>query len=106
MVSVCLVFFVFFFFSSRRRHTRCSRDWSSDVCSSDLSSSSGAEPLVALLSDSTAEAAAKTEAMTKFSPANRPLRFSIRRRKRPSFLVPFHPAKSQTPLIRLPEHCL
>src|SRR5216684_8752378 len=27
---------VFFFFSSRRRHTRCSRDWSSDVCSSDL----------------------------------------------------------------------
>src|SRR3989449_4450048 len=28
---------VFFFFSSRRRHTRCSRDWSSDVCSSDLS---------------------------------------------------------------------
>src|SRR3989449_1159902 len=28
--------FIFFFFSSRRRHTRCSRDWSSDVCSSDL----------------------------------------------------------------------
>src|SRR5690606_41710401 len=27
-----------FFFSSRRRHTRFSRDWSSDVCSSDLSS--------------------------------------------------------------------
>src|SRR2546422_1416860 len=25
-----------FFFSSRRRHTRCSRDWSSDVCSSDI----------------------------------------------------------------------
>src|SRR2546429_2807927 len=32
-LSVCVVFF---FFSSRRRHTRCSRDWSSDVCSSDL----------------------------------------------------------------------
>src|SRR5690554_3975107 len=31
---VFLVFF--FFFSSRRRHTRCGRDWSSDVCSSDL----------------------------------------------------------------------
>src|SRR5690606_28306112 len=30
----CLFFF--FFFSSRRRHTRFSRDWSSDVCSSDL----------------------------------------------------------------------
>src|SRR5690606_30484111 len=29
-------FFFFFFFSSRRRHTRFSRDWSSDVCSSDL----------------------------------------------------------------------
>src|SRR5690554_7979659 len=28
-----------FFFSSRRRHTRCGRDWSSDVCSSDLPSS-------------------------------------------------------------------
>src|SRR5690606_3482413 len=26
----------FFFFSSRRRHTRFSRDWSSDVCSSDI----------------------------------------------------------------------
>src|SRR6266436_8375531 len=33
-----------FFFSSRRRHTRCSRDWSSDVCSSDLvRSTRGAE---------------------------------------------------------------
>src|SRR3712207_6902677 len=30
--SACLVFF----FSSRRRHTRYWRDWSSDVCSSDL----------------------------------------------------------------------
>src|SRR5687768_18388920 len=30
-----------FFFSSRRRHTRCSRDWSSDVCSSDLLDASG-----------------------------------------------------------------
>src|SRR5216683_1906173 len=27
---------IFFFFSSRRRHTRSDRDWSSDVCSSDL----------------------------------------------------------------------
>src|SRR5690554_7782807 len=34
--SLLLVFFFFFFFSSRRRHTRCGRDWSSDVCSSDL----------------------------------------------------------------------
>src|SRR5262245_64412382 len=28
--------YVSFFFSSRRRHTRCLSDWSSDVCSSDL----------------------------------------------------------------------
>src|SRR6267154_5034890 len=32
MVWLCL----FFFFSSRRRHTRWTGDWSSDVCSSDL----------------------------------------------------------------------
>src|SRR5690606_40807287 len=31
-----VVLLSFFFFSSRRRHTRFSRDWSSDVCSSDL----------------------------------------------------------------------
>src|SRR5438105_6660133 len=30
------LFLFFFFFSSRRRHTRSTRDWSSDVCSSDL----------------------------------------------------------------------
>src|SRR5439155_11036410 len=37
-VSLFLVYFCFFFFffSSRRRHTRWPRDWSSDVCSSDL----------------------------------------------------------------------
>src|SRR5690349_7497321 len=34
--STCFFFFSFFFFSSRRRHTRSLRDWSSDVCSSDL----------------------------------------------------------------------
>src|SRR6266496_5131603 len=31
-----MVLVFFFFFSSRRRHTRSLRDWSSDVCSSDL----------------------------------------------------------------------
>src|SRR5687768_17843519 len=35
-MSYLIILCVFFFFSSRRRHTRCSRDWSSDVCSSDL----------------------------------------------------------------------
>src|SRR3712207_8998490 len=33
---MCQFLFCFFFFSSRRRHTRYWRDWSSDVCSSDL----------------------------------------------------------------------
>src|SRR3989442_6937226 len=36
MQRVHLMNRVSFFFSSRRRHTRCGRDWSSDVCSSDL----------------------------------------------------------------------
>src|SRR5699024_3203073 len=35
----------FFFFSSRRRHTRSKRDWSSDVCSSDLRGSGRGAPL-------------------------------------------------------------
>src|SRR5699024_11255722 len=34
LVFLCCLFV--FFFSSRRRHTRSKRDWSSDVCSSDL----------------------------------------------------------------------
>src|SRR6478752_7961156 len=35
--------YFFFFFSSRRRHTICSRDWSSDVCSSDLGAEVGGD---------------------------------------------------------------
>src|SRR3712207_8104415 len=38
-----------FFFSSRRRHTRYWRDWSSDVCSSDLSALAGDAALEDLL---------------------------------------------------------
>src|SRR5690242_12572320 len=37
IMRVLFFFFFFFFFSSRRRHTRLTCDWSSDVCSSDLS---------------------------------------------------------------------
>src|SRR2546427_7435662 len=38
VISLCRGYnFLFFFFSSRRRHTRFDCDWSSDVCSSDLS---------------------------------------------------------------------
>src|SRR5207249_7256287 len=37
IIFIFIFFFLFFFFfSSRRRHTRSKRDWSSDVCSSDL----------------------------------------------------------------------
>src|SRR5256885_11321448 len=38
-LSVSLSYMLYFFFSSRRRHTRLQGDWSSDVCSSDLSQS-------------------------------------------------------------------
>src|SRR5690606_39304623 len=60
----CFGFFVFFFFSSRRRHTRFSRDWSSDVCSSDLLFVVGGEVAVLLVdrlehADDFAVAAAK-----------------------------------------------
>src|SRR5438093_1782234 len=37
LADFCYFFTCFFFFSSRRRHTRLVSDWSSDVCSSDLS---------------------------------------------------------------------
>src|SRR5699024_12123668 len=36
VIVYVLTLFNHFFFSSRRRHTRSKRDWSSDVCSSDL----------------------------------------------------------------------
>src|SRR5688500_17452426 len=38
LLAASLALLFFFFFSSRRRHTRLQGDWSSDVCSSDLSS--------------------------------------------------------------------
>src|SRR5207247_5865226 len=36
LINVIVILNSIFFFSSRRRHTRSTRDWSSDVCSSDL----------------------------------------------------------------------
>src|SRR5207247_7949735 len=60
--------FVCFFFSSRRRHTRSTRDWSSDVCSSDLFSSRTAmEPPLAF------EANAVRDEKVKVLHAIRPL---------------------------------
>src|SRR5438105_959205 len=40
-----------FFFSSRRRHTRSTRDWSSDVCSSDLGEAGAAGLGLAIVRD-------------------------------------------------------
>src|SRR5438105_15352839 len=48
MVALAIIFR--FFFSSRRRHTRSTRDWSSDVCSSDLTGAG--EPLTSQRGDS------------------------------------------------------
>src|SRR5215217_9121942 len=63
---------LFFFFSSRRRHTRYWRDWSSDVCSSDLAGLAaplaGADPpaeLVIAAIVATAEIGAATEALAE-----------------------------------------
>src|SRR6266702_5930154 len=44
MVLMLCIIYCFFFFSSRRRHTRWPRDWSSDVCSSDLQRFGATEP--------------------------------------------------------------
>src|SRR5690606_16122127 len=51
IVFMLFFFFLFFFFSSRRRHTRFSRDWSSDVCSSDLLYLRGDHPLLLSAAD-------------------------------------------------------
>src|SRR5205814_8838270 len=43
-IDLNTLLFLSFFFSSRRRHTRCLSDWSSDVCSSDLAAVAPAAP--------------------------------------------------------------
>src|ERR1039458_10443656 len=44
MEKVRSLYAYLFFFSSRRRHTRCLSDWSSDVCSFDLATPPSAKP--------------------------------------------------------------
>src|SRR5438045_8790124 len=60
-----------FFFSSRRRHTRCLSDWSSDVCSSDLlkNVSIGFAPAETFFRPSRTIACARTVAVVVPSPA-------------------------------------
>src|SRR5215212_5091417 len=53
---------VFLFFSSRRRHTRCLSDWSSDVCSSDLGWMGSASRVMPIVT-------APVELLTKVPPA-------------------------------------
>src|SRR5690348_17772288 len=63
--------FFFFFFSSRRRHTRWTGDWSSDVCSSDLSGA-GRQPfrlLAALLHSGKGPAGAAARHARRLPPA-------------------------------------
>src|SRR3712207_7280365 len=48
---VLILLLLLFFFSSRRRHTRYWRDWSSDVCSSDLLYESANTPLISYLNN-------------------------------------------------------
>src|SRR5216684_2498716 len=60
-----------FFFSSRRRHTRCSRDWSSDVCSSDLVPSATGLGTVAIDPEETASDQRPRSCSTDQSPPYR-----------------------------------
>src|SRR3712207_7661641 len=60
---------LFFFFSSRRRHTRYWRDWSSDVCSSDLKLSDGVRRVNASASASREEAPQEVAALVGEHPA-------------------------------------
>src|SRR5690606_32635030 len=55
LASITALYFFFFFFSSRRRHTRFSRDWSSDVCSSDLKTVAPTENVLHYISGSEPE---------------------------------------------------
>src|SRR5206468_5108050 len=67
LILIFLLFFFFFFFSSRRRHTRSDRDWSSDVCSSDLARAAAKNHVVRilpLLSDGFASARSWPEGTT------------------------------------------
>src|SRR5207249_9682305 len=68
--STSIFLALFFFFSSRRRHTRSKRDWSSDVCSSDLATM---PPKAATLSVSRARETDSVAAFGGIVALNRPI---------------------------------
>src|SRR5207247_5527985 len=88
LFSCCCFFFLllfFFFFSSRRRHTRSTRDWSSDVCSSDLLQSARSRCRCVLVSVSFADPEPHAD--------RRGARDWCRREGRPPRLRPGEPAQ-------------
>src|SRR3989440_1481469 len=65
--KVDLLHLFLFFFSSRRRHTRSDRDWSSDVCSSDLTRpTTGRSAIVPPFSSSSRRAPVSVNAYRSF----------------------------------------
>src|SRR5690606_18186460 len=80
-------------FSSRRRHTRFSRDWSSDVCSSDLPLDDGTGAAVWRSVDRTAEALGRDERSYRrlFGALDRRFDLIVEEFLQPMLHVPRHP---------------
>src|SRR6266576_6932175 len=78
-----------FFFSSRRRHTRSLRDWSSDVCSSDLGGGGGSrrgpEKMIAYLSHELKLSDAQRDSVRAIFARHRPETDSLWAQVRPHF---------------------
>src|SRR5690606_39963157 len=81
-LTLSLCCFVFFFFSSRRRHTRFSRDWSSDVCSSDLPTARQTVPPDGAGADAAPHAAEAAAAPAPTGPPAVPGRSELRSEER------------------------
>src|SRR3712207_8114943 len=76
-----------FFFSSRRRHTRYWRDWSSDVCSSDLSQDGSGQDLEGWISASSIRPNSLPSGFTLSTFSNSRLASSLISTAFPSWLV-------------------
>src|SRR5690606_39565805 len=105
-------FIVFiFFFSSRRRHTRFSRDWSSDVCSSDLGASLAKPTLMFLVFFASSKVTAAAPTPSGLSPPPPPTPQADSTAGPPRATTPIAPVRRkksrlvQPPLIvSLPRH--